>query len=55
MSCIMRKPDFGVSDQVLHKPGCTTTQDGYRGLKFRIQEEKELYSIGNESKGTDWL
>ena len=23
-----RKPVFGVSDQVLHKPGCTTTEEG---------------------------
>ena len=26
----MRKPVFGVSDQVPHKPGCTATEDGYR-------------------------
>ena len=26
----MRKPVFGVSDQVSRKPGCTTTQDGWR-------------------------
>ena len=25
LSCIMRKPVYGVSDQVRHKPGCTTT------------------------------
>ena len=28
MSLIMRKPVFGVSDQALHKAGCTTAQDG---------------------------
>ena len=28
MSLVVRKPVFGVSDQVPHKPGCTTTQDG---------------------------
>ena len=28
MSLVMRKPVFGVSDQVRHKPGCTTTKDG---------------------------
>ena len=28
MSLVVRKPVFGVSDQVRHKPGCTTTQDG---------------------------
>ena len=30
MSCDVRKPVFGVSDQVRHKPGCTATEDGYR-------------------------
>ena len=25
----MRKPVFGVSDQVRHKPGCTATEDGW--------------------------
>ena len=30
MSQIMRKPVFGVSDQVLHKLGCTATEDGER-------------------------
>ena len=28
MSRVVRKPVFGVSDQVPHKPGCTTTPDG---------------------------
>ena len=28
MSLVVRKPDFGVSDQVIHKPGCTVTEDG---------------------------
>ena len=28
MSLIMRKPVFGVSDQVPHKPYCTVTEDG---------------------------
>ena len=30
MSLVVRKPVFGVSDQVRHKPGCTTTEDGWR-------------------------
>ena len=30
----MRKPVFGVSDQVRHKLGCTATEGGYRGLKI---------------------
>ena len=28
MSLVVRKPVFGVSDQIRHKPGCTTTEDG---------------------------
>ena len=28
MSLVMRNPVFGISDRALHKPGCTTTQDG---------------------------
>ena len=27
MSPVVRKPVFGVSDQVQHKPGCTATED----------------------------
>ena len=30
MSLVLRKPVFGVSDQVLHKPGCTATEDGWK-------------------------
>ena len=29
MSYVLRKPVFGVSDQVRHNPGCTATEDGY--------------------------
>ena len=28
LSLVVRKPVFGVSDLVRHKPGCTATQDG---------------------------
>ena len=28
MSLVVRKPVFGVSDQVRHKPGCAATKDG---------------------------
>ena len=28
VSLVVRKPVFGVSDQVRHKPGCTVTEDG---------------------------
>ena len=30
MSLVVRKPVFGVSVQVPHKPGCTATKDGYK-------------------------
>ena len=30
MSLVLRKPVFGVSDQVQHKQGCTVTEDGWR-------------------------
>ena len=29
-SLVVRKPVFGVSDQVRHKPGCTATEDGWK-------------------------
>ena len=28
MSLVLRKPFFGVSDQVRHKPGCAVTEEG---------------------------
>ena len=28
MSLVVRKPVFGISDQVRHKPGCTIKEDG---------------------------
>ena len=28
LSLVLRKPVFGVSDQVSHKRGCTATEDG---------------------------
>ena len=30
LSLVVRKPVFGVFDQVRHKPGCTATEDGWR-------------------------
>ena len=30
MSLVLRKPIFGVSDQVPHNSGCTATEDGWR-------------------------
>ena len=52
----MRKPVLGVSDQVLHKPDCTSTEDGLiSALKFWIQEEEGLYNLCSQNKGTDQL
>ena len=30
MSLVVRKPVFGVSDQVPHEPGCTATECGWK-------------------------
>ena len=49
----MRKPVFGVSDQVRHKPSCTTTEDskkleilvlGRRGIVLSVAKTKALIS-----------
>ena len=40
----MRKPVFGVSDQVRHKPGCTAIEDGLR-LEISNLENRRNYSI----------
>ena len=55
MSLIVRKPVFGVSDQVRHKPGCTATEDIARGLIFRIKVVEGLYYTCSENKGADQL
>ena len=49
----MRKPVFGVSDQVPHKPGCTGTEDIARGMKLRIKKVEGLYYLCRENKGAD--
>ena len=57
----MRKPVFGVSDQVRHKPGCTTTEDGWRleildfnrykkDCTIRIAKTKALISFAVTAK-----
>ena len=50
----MRKPVFGVSDQVRHKPGCTATEDGWR-LEISILKVEGLYFLCGENKGADQL
>ena len=54
LSLVLRKPVFGISDQVRHKPGCTATEMAW-GLKFRIQEVEEFYYPYSENKGADQL
>ena len=52
----MRKPVFGVSDQVRHKPGSTATEVKMaRGLKFQIKVVEGLYYPSSENKGADQL
>ena len=50
MSLVLRKPVFGVSDQVRHKPDCTATEDGQR-----LGIVEELYYPYSENKGADQL
>ena len=50
LSLVVRKPVFGVSDQVRHKPGCTITEAGYR------LQISDIGSRGDsENKGADQL
>ena len=51
-SLVVRKPVFGVSDQVPHKPGCTATEDGSRleirkkrDCTIRVAKTKALISF----------
>ena len=41
MSLIVRKPVFGVSDQVPHKPGCAITEYSY-GLEILDLESRGI-------------
>ena len=49
----MRKPVIGNSEQVRHKPGCTSTEDGLSGLKLWNKEIEGLYYLYIENKGAD--
>ena len=52
----MRKPVFGVSDQVQHKPGCTVTEDGWRMEVLDLESTRiELYYQCSKNKGADQL
>ena len=55
----MRKPVFGVSNQVPHKPGCTATGDGTklelsdlgsRGIVLSVVRKKALISFAVTAK-----
>ena len=54
MSRDARKPVFGVSDQVRHKP-VRAAKRMARSLKFRIQEEEGLFYPSSENKDADQL
>ena len=43
MNRVMRKPVFSLSDQVRHKPGCKSTEDGWR-LEILDLEGKGIVS-----------
>ena len=50
----MRKPVFGVSDQVPHKPGGTPIEYGYRLEISDVGSRGNVLSV-NENKGADQL
>ena len=50
----MRKPVFGVSDQLRHKPDCKATEDGWR-LEISDLGNRGLYYLCSENKGADQL
>ena len=54
LSLVMRKPVFGVFDQV-HTNRAVQPQNMARGLKFRIKEEDGLYYLCSENKCADQL
>ena len=54
MSCILRKPVFGVSDQIRHKPDCTAAEDsqrleildlGSRGIVLSIKRKRRRWAV----------
>ena len=54
MSIVVRKPVFGVSDQVRHKPGCTATEDGYR-LEILVLDRRGIALSVWRKQGADQL
>ena len=51
----MRKPFFGVSDQVRHKQAVQLQKMAARGLKFRSKKVEGLFYLCSENKGADQL
>ena len=54
MSWVTRKQVFRVSDQVRHKPGCTTTEDHFR-LEILDFGSRWIVLSLRRNKGTDQL
>ena len=52
MSHVTTEPLFGVSEQVWHKPGCATTEDG---KMLEISSEELFYLRSGESIDIDQL
>ena len=55
MSLVVRKPVFGVFDQVRHKLGLTATEDGQRLEISDMVVVEGLYYPYSENKGADQL
>ena len=51
----MRKPVFGVSDQVRHKAGCTAIKDGEMLEISDLGSQGIVYYTCSENKGADQL
>ena len=49
MSHVTRKPDFGVCDQVRHKPACAATEASYR-LDISDIETRDINYLGSEQQ-----
>ena len=56
VSHIMRKPVFGVSDQVWHIPGCTTTEDGKRLETSDLGSKRDCFYAAKKRRwSAAWL
>ena len=54
MSPVIRKPVFGISEQIRHKPGGTATEDSKR-LEILDLEKEGLYHLHRKKRGADQL